>query len=263
MDLISLIGPMIIKASAINKKQDTTMCNEEGVLSRTRLLLGDTVMERIRSARVAVFGVGGVGSWCVEGLVRSGVRHVTIVDFDRVSTSNINRQLMATAHTVGRVKVEAMKEHLLEINPSAEITAVNGRFCAGTADTFRLEDYDYIIDAIDSIDDKMLLITKACDTRAVLFSSMGAARKLDPARIQVAEFRKVRGCPLARTLRNRFRKAGIMPSRKFMCVFSEELLDNAGCSGEPRANGSLLHITGIFGFTLAGLVIGDIAGSDG
>ena len=109
----------------------------------------------------------------------------------------------------------------------------------------------------------MLLITKACDTRAVLFSSMGAARKLDPARIQVAEFRKVRGCPLARTLRNRFRKAGIMPSRKFMCVFSEELLDNAGCSGEPRANGSLLHITGIFGFTLAGLVIGDIAGSDG
>jgi len=231
------------------------MCKEEGVLSRTRLLLGDEAMERVSSARVIVFGVGGVGSWCAEGLVRSGVRHITIVDFDRVSTSNINRQLMATVHTVGRVKVEAMREHLLTINPTAEITAINGRFCADTADMFRLEDYDYIIDAIDSIDDKMLLITRACATRATLFSSMGAARKLDPTRIQVAEFWKVRGCPLARTLRTKFKKAGMRPARKFQCVFSEELLDNAGTSAEPRANGSMLHITGIFGFMLAGLVI--------
>lgn len=234
------------------------MCNEEGVLSRTRLLLGDAAIERIRAVRVIVFGVGGVGSWCVEGLVRSGVRHVTIVDFDRVGTSNINRQLMATTQTVGEVKVEAMKRHLLEVNPMAEITAINGRFCADTADTFNLDGYDYIIDAIDSIDDKMLLITKACATRATLFSSMGAARKLDPARIQTAEFRKVRGCPLARTLRGRFRKAGTLPSRKFICVFSEELIGNAGTSSEPRANGSMIHITGIFGFTLAGMVIKDI-----
>lgn len=234
------------------------MCNEEGVLSRTRLLLGETAVERIRSTRVIVFGVGGVGSWCVEGLVRSGVRHVTIVDFDRVGVSNINRQLMATTQTVGRVKVEAMKEHLLTINPTAEITAINEKFCAATADMFHLEDYDYVIDAIDSIDDKMLLITKACETSAVLFSSMGAARKLDPTKIQVAEFWKVRGCPLAKALRNRFKKAGIRPARKFMCVFSEELVDNAGTSTEPRANGSMLHITGIFGFTLAGMVIGEI-----
>lgn len=232
--------------------------SEEGVLSRTRLLLGEDAVERIRTARVIVFGVGGVGSWCAEGLVRSGVRRLTIVDFDRVSTSNINRQLMATTETVGKVKVEAMKEHLLKVNPAAEITAINGKFCLETADNFHLGEYDYIIDAIDSIDDKMLLITKACGTSAVLFSSMGAARKLDPAKIQVAEFWKVRGCPLAKALRNRFRKAGIRPARKFMCVFSEELLDNAGVSSELRANGSMLHITGIFGFTLAGLVIGKI-----
>lgn len=226
--------------------------------SRTQLLLGTDVTDRIARARVIVFGVGGVGSWCVEGLVRSGVRHITIVDHDRVCPSNVNRQLMATAKTIGRVKVEAMKEHLLDISPDAEIDARHEAFNAGMAASFDIGSYDYVIDAIDSLQDKMLLIHTACDARVRLYSSMGAARKLDPTRIRVAEFWKVTGCPLARALRQGFKRSGRLPSRKFKCVYSDELLDNAGTSDEPRANGSLAHITAVFGFTLAGLVIEDI-----
>ena len=201
--------------------------------SRTRLLIGDEAAARLAEARVIVFGVGGVGSWCVEGLVRSGVRHVTIVDNDRVCASNVNRQLMATAETIGRVKVDALKEHLLTISPGADIDARFCAFNADTAQTFDISGYDYVIDAIDSLQDKMLLIRTACDAGVRLFSSMGAARKLDPTRVKVAEFWK---------------------------VFSDELLDNASTPCEARANGSMVHITAVFGFTLAGLVIEDIVG---
>ena len=150
--------------------------------------MGDEAMERIAKARVILFGVGGVGSWCAESLVRTGIRRLTIVDSDRVAPSNINRQLMATTETVGRVKVEALKERLLTINPYAEITAIEKIFTEATASEFQLEEYDFVIDAIDSLSDKMLLIEMACRTRAKLFSSMGAALKMDPTRIQVAEF---------------------------------------------------------------------------
>ena len=226
--------------------------------SRTRLLVGDEAADRLARTRVIVFGVGGVGSWCVEGLVRSGVRHVTIVDPDRVCPSNVNRQLMATATTVGQVKVDALKAHLLEISPEAEITAHHEAFSADTADSFNLDGYDFVIDAIDSLQDKMLLIRTALASRARLFSSMGAARKLDPTRVSVAEFWKVRGCPLARSLRQGFKRSGLMPQRKFKCVFSDELLDNAGTPQEPRANGSMVHVTAVFGFTLAGLVVEEV-----
>lgn len=225
--------------------------------SRTRLLVGDDAARRLSDIKVIVFGVGGVGSWCVEGLVRSGVRRVTIVDPDCVCPSNVNRQLMATAQTIGRVKVDALKEHLLCINPEAEIDARHAAFCADTAGQFDLAEYDYVIDAIDSLQDKMLLIRTACDAGVRLYLSMGAARKLDPTRVSVAEFWKVQGCPLARSLRQGFKKSGMLPSRKFLCVYSDELLDNAGTPQEPRANGSMVHITAVFGFTLAGLVIGD------
>ncbi len=225
--------------------------------SRTRLLIGDDAAARLSEVRVIVFGVGGVGSWCVEGLVRSGVRRVTIVDHDCVCPSNVNRQLMATVPNVGRVKVDALKEHLLEINPEAEIDARHEAFSAETAGRFDLKGYDYVIDAIDSLQDKMLLIRTACDAGVRLYSSMGAARKLDPTRIKVAEFWKVEGCPLARSLRQGFKKSGVKPSRKFQCVYSDELLPNAGTPQEPRANGSMVHITAVFGFTLAGLVIED------
>ncbi len=232
--------------------------NTSSFQSRTRLLIGEAAAGRLAQARVIVFGVGGVGSWCVEGLVRSGVRHVTIVDQDRVCASNVNRQLMATAMTIGQVKVDALKEHLLEISPEAEIDARHEAFNADTAATFDIGSYDYVIDAIDSLQDKMLLIRTACDARVRLYSSMGAARKLDPTRIRVAEFWKVTGCPLARSLRQGFKRSGRLPSRKFKCVYSDELHDNSCTPDEPRANGSMVHITAVFGFTLAGLVIEDI-----
>ena len=249
-------------------------------------MLGDETMERIAQKRVIIFGVGGVGSWCAESLVRSGIRRLTIVDSDRVCITNINRQLMATTKTVGQVKVEALKERLLAINPKAEITALQKIFTEETASDFHIEEYDYIIDAIDSLKDKALLIEMACQTKARFFASMGAALKMDPTRIQVAEFWKVKGDPLARALRNRFKRLKRFPKRKFLCVFSDELLQNRGhnatcgteqcmcpkakngpgdpallnhewCSSKAQINGTVAHITAIFGFTLAGLVIQD------
>lgn len=238
------------------------MEKENDIFQRAELLLGNDVMNQIASKRVIVFGVGGVGSWCVECLVRSGIRRITIVDFDSVCTSNVNRQLMATTDTIGRVKVEALKERLLQINPDCEVTALQKVFTEETADEFCLDQYDYIIDAIDSLKDKVALIMRACQTSAVFFSSMGAALKMDPTRIRVAEFWKVRGCPLGSALRKRMKRAQLKPTHKFQCVYSEELLDNVGTQPEPESkrqtNGSMSHITAIFGFTIAGLVLNDI-----
>jgi len=243
------------------------MVTEKEIFKRSQLLLGDEVMERITAAKVILFGIGGVGSWCAESLVRTGIRHLTIVDADRVATSNINRQLMATTETVGRAKVDVLKERLLTINPHAEINAIEGIFTEETAKQFHLDEYDFIIDAIDSLSDKMLLIELACRTKAKFFSSMGAALKLDPTKIQVAEFWKVKGDPLARALRNKFKHAKRFPAKKFQCVFSDELLTNQGLDdgsetllyNKVQTNGSIAHITAIFGFTLAGLVIKNCA----
>ena len=240
------------------------MATEQAIFRRSELLLGDEAMSRIAEKRVIIFGVGGVGSWCAESLVRSGIRKLTIVDSDRVCITNINRQLMATTKTVGHVKVDALKERLLSINPSAEITALQQIFTAETAESFELDTYDYIIDAIDSLKDKALLILMATslpshrgDKRGdQFFSSMGAALKLDPTKIQVAEFWKVKGDPLARALRNRFKRDKQFPKRKFQCVFSDELLENQKpIDPDDKGNGSIAHITAIFGFMLAGLVI--------
>ncbi len=235
------------------------MAIEDGIFRRSEMLLGNEVMERIAQKRVIIFGVGGVGSWCVESLVRSGIRQLTIVDSDRVSITNINRQLMATTKTVGQAKVEALKERLLTINPSAEITALQKVFTQETAEEFDLDSYDYIIEAIDSLKDKALLILMACRTKAKFYSSMGAALKLDPTRIQVTEFWKVKGDPLARALRNKFKKEKLFPKRKFQCVYSDELLENKKpVDPDDKGNGSIVHITAIFGFMLAGLVLEDI-----
>ncbi len=228
---------------------------------RGELLLGNNVMQRLAATRVLLVGVGGVGSWCAESLIRTGVGHLTIVDSDNVCPTNINRQLMATAETIGEPKVETLRRRLLQIIPDADVTALCMRYDENTAATFDLDAYDYVIDAIDSLDCKMLLIRNACNSKATLFSSMGAALKLDPARIAVAEFWKVKGCPLGAALRRRFKKSGAFPSKKFKCVYSDELVPNAlfpNEQTEPKANGSLAHITGIFGFTLASLVIRDV-----
>ena len=261
------------------------MATDQPIFRRSELLLGSEAMERIAQKRVIIFGVGGVGSWCAESLVRSGIRRLTIVDSDRVCVTNVNRQLMATTATIGQVKVEALKERLLSINPSAEITALQKVFSQETAQEFDLGSYDYIIDAIDSLKDKALLILMATDDQTTnhqttkplttqttkLFSSMGAALKLDPMRIKITEFWKVEGDPLARALRKKFKSLGQFPARKFLCVYSDEQLPNRGNptdDGEipspfdkPHVNGSVAHITAIFGFMLAGLVIQDIAKS--
>ena len=263
------------------------MAIQDAIFRRSELLLGNETMERIAQKRVIIFGVGGVGSWCAESLVRSGIRQLTIVDSDRVCITNINRQLMATAKTVGQVKVEALKERLLTINPQVEVTALQKIFTQETAASFDIDSYDYIIDAIDSLKDKALLILMACQSKARLFSSMGAALKMDPTRIRVTEFWKVKGDPLARALRKKFKSQGQFPKRKFQCVYSDELLTNRGhnatcgteqcicpkakmgpgdpsllnhewCSSKAQINGTMAHITAIFGFMLAGLVLQDV-----
>lgn len=232
----------------------------ETLFQRSELLLGADAMQKLRSARIILFGVGGVGSWCAEGLVRNGVEHLSIVDFDIVNPSNVNRQLEATSLTIGQSKVQCMKRRLLEINPKAQITAIESRFSKETADSFGLGSYDVIIDAIDSLKDKIALLLAASRTDAKVFSSMGAALKMDPTKVRVAEFWQVRGCPLGAMLRKRMRQAGTLPAKEITCVYDEEVLTNKGASPEGRTNGSLVHITAIFGMTLCGLVIQALTG---
>ena len=215
--------------------------------------MGAEAVAAFARLRVAVFGVGGVGGWCAESLVRSGVGHLMIVDSDRVCASNVNRQVMATSRTVGQKKVEALRERLLEINPAAEIAAEARVYSAETADTFDLAGFDYVVDAIDSLQAKAHLINAVTRlARPVLVSSMGAARKTDPFRIRRSEFWKVQGDGLARALRRRFRQLGEFPARKFTCVWSDEAPAPLGGEG---VLGSAVHVTGMFGFALAGLVL--------
>lgn len=234
------------------------------IFDRTERLLGEEMMAKLASVRVIIFGVGGVGSWCAEGLIRSGIGHLTMVDMDTVNVTNVNRQLMATTKTVGRVKVDVLRERLLEINPEADIEAVHQIYTAETEGQFDLDSYDYVIDAIDSLKDKAHLMLKACESKAVLFSSMGAACKIDPTKIRVAEFWDVRGCPLGAALRKKFKKAGTYPAHKFLCVYDDEVLPNKGgdkgetCDYKAVINGTTAHITGIFGLTISGLVLQDI-----
>ncbi len=192
-------------------------------------------MTRLKEIRVIIFGTGGVG----------------VVD------SNCNRQLMATVKTLGRLKVEALAERFAEISPEAEVTALSLRYTAETAEQFHLEDYDYVVDCIDSVRDKADLVLRTTgNARSKLFSSMGAALRTDPTLVRTAEFRNVKGDALARALRNRFKKEGRFPGRKFRCVYSEEqALHNLF---EADGNGSLMTVTAAFGLTLASLVINDL-----
>ncbi len=233
------------------------MVMDNEIFNRSELLLGAKNMQRLASVKVLVVGVGGVGSWCAESLIRTGIRHLTIIDADVVQPSNINRQLMATTLTVGQVKVDALRERLLQINPDADIQAIRMVYNEETAHEIDLNNFDYVVDAIDSLKDKALLILNATASKAKLFASMGAALKLDPTKIEVAEFWKVKGDPLAKALRNRFKKSGEFPKRKFKCVFSEERLPF-----KTEGKGSLSQITAIFGFTLAGLVVNDIMNNE-
>lgn len=253
-----------------------------GYFQRTELLLGRDFITLASMKRVIIFGIGGVGSWCAESLVRSGIRHLTIVDSDRVCVTNINRQLLATSKTVGQVKTDILKDRLMEINPKAQITAIQKIYSPETSAEFELDKYDFIIDAIDSLSNKVHLIQTATHTKAKFFSSMGAALKVDPTRIQVAEFWKVKGCPLAAALRKKFKKVGGI-GRRFYCVFSDELIENyqenetcgthkcmcpktkhgpgdpdlvnhEWCSHKAQINGTTSYMPAMFGMTIAGLV---------
>ena len=243
------------------------------LFNRTELLLGSEAMKRIQSKRVIIFGLGGVGSWCAECLVREGIMHITLVDSDVVCITNCNRQLMATTKTIGEPKVEALRKRLLEINPEADIVALQKNYSEETANDFNIETYDYVIDAIDSLKDKISLILQATNSPqksergGSFFSSMGAALRIDPTKVRVSEFWKIKGDPLAAAMRSSMRKHKLFPARKFLCVHSEEqplpnlgkaLQDGSKTFNKVQTNGSLAHITAIFGMTLAGLVIQDI-----
>lgn len=219
------------------------------MFDRTIQLIGQEAFDRMQQVRVILFGVGGVGGWCAETLVRTGIQHLTIVDFDTINETNINRQIVATGNNIGLSKVVQMRERLLAINPSADIVAIDQRYCAETSTNFQLSSFNYIIDAIDSVDDKVLLIHHACESGATLFASMGAGRKTDTEQIRISEFWKVEGCPLARALRTKMKKTGLMPAHKFQCVWSPEL---------SAESGTIAPIVGLFGMKLANLVINDI-----
>ena len=210
-------------------------------------------MALLQSKRVILFGIGGVGSWCAECLIRTGLTHLTIVDGDTVQASNLNRQLPATQATMGMTKVEALKARLLAINPEAEIEAryemVNGEWLAANG----LEGYDYIIDAIDSVADKTDLLLYASRLKGVkIFSSMGAALRFDPTQVTTGELMSIKGDALAKAVRARMKRLDRHPSKKIRCVYSTEQAQKC------ETRGSLMQVTAVFGLTLASMVIGDL-----
>lgn len=228
--------------------------------ARSAALLGEKTMEALRSKRVIIFGVGGVGSYAAEALIRTGLTHLTIVDGDTVQPSNLNRQLPATRATLGMPKVEALKARLLEINPDAEIEAIYSMYEGQKYDVrgmaegtmYDFAKYDYIIDAIDDVAAKTDLILYATRARVKIFSSMGAALRFDPTQVTTGELMSIKGDALAKAVRARMKKLDRYPSKKVRCVYSVEQAQRC------ETRGSLMQVTAVFGLTLASLVISDI-----
>ena len=230
---------------------------------RLAMIDGAEMLEKLRETRVLVFGVGGVGSWCVEALVRSGLGKVCIVDSDTVCESNVNRQLQATSKTLGLVKVDVLRERLLEINPDCEVTAIGKLFSRESAGEFGIEKADYVVDAIDSLTHKLDLIEASHAAGVRFFSSMGMARKTDPTGIRAASIWKTKGCPLARLVRYGLRKRRFRGN--FTVVYGEECLDNIPVgNANPRQpggkmpNGSVVTVTATAGMILASLILRDV-----
>ena len=230
---------------------------------RIRLLLGGEVTAALAQTQVVVVGLGGVGSWAAEALVRCGIGRITIIDNDTVCPSNINRQIQALPGTVGIPKAAALLKRLLEINPLCEVSAFNKIFSSETAPLFGIEQADYVIDAIDSIPHKLDLILYVSSLRPVLFSSMGMAQKIDPTRIRTADIWDTRGCPLARLVRQGLKERG--HTGHFTAVYSDEQLPRLeaisfaeGSGGKKIVNGSIVTVTAAAGMVLASLVIRDV-----
>lgn len=230
------------------------MENMENRFSRTEALLGEQAMEKLKKARVAVFGIGGVGGHVVEALVRSGVGAVDIVDSDKVCLSNLNRQIIATESSIGKYKVDVMKERILDINPEAVVNVHKCFYLPETKDEFDFSQYSYVVDAVDTVTAKIQLVMEAAEAGVPIISSMGAGNKLDPTAFQVADIYKTSVCPLAKVMRRELKKRGI---KKLKVVYSREqpVVKNA-------VPASVAFVPSVVGLIIAGEVIKDLAKAD-
>ena len=230
------------------------MENTENRFSRTEALLGEQAMEKLKKARVAVFGIGGVGGHVVDALVRSGVGAVDIVDSDKVCLSNLNRQIIATESSIGKYKVDVMKERILDINPEAVVNVHKCFYLPETKDEFDFSQYSYVVDAVDTVTAKIQLVMEAAEAGVPIISSMGAGNKLDPTAFQVADIYKTSVCPLAKVMRRELKKRGI---KKLKVVYSREqpVVKNA-------VPASVAFVPSVAGLIIAGEVIKDLAKAD-
>ena len=231
--------------------------------SRTALLLGKDAMERLAKARVAVFGVGGVGSYVAEGLARAGIGALDLIDHDDVSLTNLNRQIIALHSTVGQPKADVAAARVRDINPDCDVRAVKTFFLPETRDQFDFTRYDYVVDAIDTVAGKLALVEAAKEAGVSVISAMGAGNKLDPTAFRVADISKTAVCPLARVMRKELGKRGI---RHLKVVYSEEepippvgQTETRGSSGRPTP-GSVSFVPSVMGLIIAGEVVRDLAG---
>ena len=231
--------------------------------SRTALLLGEAAVERFAGARVAVFGLGGVGGYVVEALARAGIGHLDLIDKDDISLSNLNRQLLATHATVGLLKVEAARRRVLEINPDCEVRTFPVFYLPENADSFDFTQYDYIVDAIDTVTAKLALVERAHSVGTPIICCMGTGNKLDASAFQVADISKTSMCPLARVMRKELGKRGI---RHLKVVYSQEEAlkptgweEEAAAIGKRQIPGSVSYVPGAAGLILAGEVLKDLA----
>lgn len=239
------------------------MLNE---FSRTELLLGGAALERLRNARVAVFGIGGVGGYVTEALARSGIFHLDLIDKDEVSLTNLNRQIIALHSTVGRPKVDVMKDRILDINPAADVKTFQCFYLPETQDRFDFTQYDYIVDAVDTVTAKIALITQAKAAGVPIICSMGAGNKLDPTQFEVTDISKTSVCPLARVMRQECKKRGL---KDIKVVYSKEKplepkvadseveLKGSAASATP-APGSCAFVPSVAGLIIASEVIKDL-----
>ena len=231
---------------------------------RTAMLLGEEAVDRLQRARVAVFGIGGVGGYTVEALARSGIGQLDLIDSDTVSISNINRQILATHSTAGMPKVEAARMRVLDINPDCVVRCHQVFYTPETADRFNFRDYDYIVDAIDTVTGKLALVQRAVEAETPIICCMGTGNKLDASAFQVADISKTSMCPLARIMRKELGKRGI---KHLKVVYSQEEAltptgweEEAAALGKRQIPGSVAFVPGAAGLILAGEVVKDIAG---
>lgn len=233
-----------------------------GQFARTRLLLGDDGISRLAAARVAVFGVGGVGGYAAEALARSGVGTLDLIDSDTVALSNLNRQIIATHSTVGMFKVDAAAARIKDINPDAVVHIYKVFYTPETEDMFDFADYDYIIDAIDTVTGKIALVMNAQASGVPIISSMGAGNKLDPTAFEVADIYKTSVCPLARVMRRELKKRGV---KRLKVVYSKEeplvpaASDESLPEGKRQIPGSVAFVPSVAGLIIAGEVVMDIS----